>query len=215
MKTLTISLCTAALLTVSAVANAGKIGGASCGSCFGSTYTLTDTPTGTANQYDIFLTIDATGYNQTSTDLLNAVALKLVSSDSEISSVSLLSAPAGYSNPVLLGGLDAGGCSGTLDGYFCGPYTGSGFGKQVAHFGVVYNFEWLTLTSGSSLLTTDSVKALYVTSAWQQHGITSEDITLTPTPPTATPEPSSLALFGTGILGIATIIRRRVQLPRI
>ena len=216
MKTLTISLCTAALLTVSAVANAGTIGGASCGSCFGSTYTLTDTPTGAANQYDIFLTIDATGYNQTSTDLLNAVALKLVSSDSEISSVSLLSAPAGYSNPVLLGGLDAGGCSGTLDGYFCDPYTGSGFGKQVAHSGDVYNFEWLlTLTSGSSLLTIDSVKALYVTSAGQQHGITSEDITLTPTPPTATPEPSSLALFGTGILGIATIIRRRVQLPRI
>jgi len=113
-------------------------------------------------------------------DLLNAVALKLVSSDSEISSVSLLSAPAGYSNPVLLSGLDAGGCSGTLDGYFCGPYTDSGFGKQVAHFGVVYNFEWLTLTSGSSLLTIDSVKALYVTSAGQQHGITSEDITLTP-----------------------------------
>jgi len=54
MKTLTISLCTAALLTVSAVANAGTIGGASCGSCFGSTYTLTDTPTGAANQYDIF-----------------------------------------------------------------------------------------------------------------------------------------------------------------
>ena len=209
MKRLIFSLCAVAFAATSAVAHAGTIGGASCGSCFGSTYTLTFSPTGTVNQYDVFLTIDATGYNQTSTDLLNAVSLKVVSSDSEISSVSLVTGPSGYTNPVLLGGLNASGCDGTLDGYFCEPYTGSGFGKQVAHSGDVYNFEWLlTLTSGSSLLTTDSVKALYVTSAGQQHGITSEDITGTTTAPI--PEPTSIALFGTGMAGLAAMIRRRM-----
>lgn len=185
--------------------------GPSCASCNGSSYTLNYETTADPDVFDIFLTVDTTGFTGASTDSLNSVALKLVSQSSSISSVTLLSPLSDGFSTTVYSGLNANGCAGGGGGFFCSESTGLGLAV-----GGVYTFEWqLTLTSADALFTElneASVKALYVTSQGHQNGITSENITLDPsTPVSPVPEPSSLMLFGTGAMGIAAAMRRRLM----
>jgi hypothetical protein len=189
-----------------ASAKADTIGPTGCGSCLGSSYTLTYTATANPNIFDIFLNVN-TSATTLPGDFLNAVAPKVSSS---FTSVAFISGPATFTN-VVTGGLSAAGCDGSGSGFFCSgsnSLTGVPLGS-----GDIYNFEWaVTLASPGALFTGSnqaSIKALFVDSTGKQAGITSEDITLQPGgPPPSVPEPSTLMLLGTGALGIAGALKR-------
>jgi hypothetical protein len=196
-------LSTLCLFGFAASAKAGTIGPGGCGSCLGSSYTLTYSTTANPDVFDIFLTVDTSATLLTSNDVLNAVAPKVSSSFVNIAFVS------GPFGTVEDGGIASGGCNGSGSGFFCSGGTGLAIGA-----GHVYNWEWaITLASPGDLFLSSneaSIKASFVTPAGGNAGITSEDITLTPTPVIPTPEPSSLLLLGTGALGIAGILKRKL-----
>jgi PEP-CTERM motif-containing protein len=182
-----------------ASAKADTIGPTNCGSCLGSSYTLTYTATSNPDIFDIFLTVD-TSDTTLPGDLLNAVAPKVSSS---FVAITFVSGPFGT---VQDGGIASGGCNGSGAGFFCSGGTGLAIGS-----GDVYSWEWaITLAAPGDLFTGSdeaSIKASFVTPKGGNGGITSEDITLQPGSPV--PEPSTLMLLGTGALGIAGAIKRR------
>src|SRR5260370_27978164 len=111
------------LFTFAASAKADMIGPGSCGSCLGSSYTLSYTTTANPNAFDVFLTVNTTGFTNGSIDYLNALSLKLVSQSSSLTAVSLVAPiPATFSTTIA-GGLNANGCSGTGAGVFCPATT--------------------------------------------------------------------------------------------
>jgi hypothetical protein len=125
---------------------------------------------------------------------------------SSFTNIAFVSGPFGT---VQDGGLAAGGCNGSGSGFFCSGGTGLAIGP-----GHVYNWEWaITLASPGDLFTGSneaSIKASFVTPAGGNAGITSEDITLQPGTTPSVPEPSTLMLLGTGALGLAGAIKRRL-----
>ena len=200
-----LTLCSFALFGTAVAAHAGTI------TDLGSVYTLTYASAGT-NLYDVFLTIDTTGFTGPSSSYLNDVALKIVSQNSDfLTAPTLISGPSGYPTTTQATGINGGGnagCNGPSNGFFCSQYNGAGRGLLV---GSVYNFEWSVSAALSDLLTGTndaSIKALYLSSVGRNNGLTSAAITLDPTPPV--PEPSSLVLLASGILGAGGMMRRRI-----
>jgi hypothetical protein len=174
----------------------------------GSDYTLSYTPTGTPKVYDVTLTIDASGYAGGTSDFLNDIALKVVKKG-DIGSILVLSAPAGYDTSVETGGLGSQGCKGNSSAYFCLDYTGGGDGLAVGSSGDVYTFSFLVDVDKSKDLLTGmddaALKILYDNSRGKSAGVSKGKLTLTES---TTPEPSSMALLGTALVGLALLAKK-------
>ena len=193
-------------------------------SALGATYTTTFSQVGT-NSFDVFLLVDTTtpSGSLTTADFLNAVSLKLNSQSSTYTSVTLesvLQAPFTPGTPVtsfttpqtaMSGGLNANGCDGSGDGFFCNEANIS-TGAHVKGTNDIYLFEWVVDTTAGNGLTDGqgySLKVGYVNVDGRNVGITSMDGTLTPATP-GVPEPGTFVMIGTGLLGFAGTIRKKM-----
>ena len=186
----------------------------------GSVYTLTYSAAGIPNVYDFVLTINTNGYAPgDNTNVLNAVAINVAKNAADYTSLSVLQAPAGYDTTLQNGALGAGGCNDNSSAYVCLAYTGAGNGVPVDGDdgkNDTYTFIFQIGVASANDLTTNTgaanIKADYGTSGEPLNGrntdVYTENVTLTPTP---TPEPGSLALLGTGVLGVAGALRRRIK----
>jgi len=201
-----------AILAAGSLANAGTIGGAgsTCGSCDGALYTLSysGSPISSTAQTQTFqITFDVNDSTYTGGgSYLHAAAIKVAPSSS-ILSASLVSAPTGFA---LFGveGLGSNGCSSGNAGYVCFQSFGRGAAVAGSPFDFVFN---VTVQTGTLLTGLDgaSAKALYVNAQGLKTGaLFSENITLG-TPTSATPEPGSYLLMGSGLAALALLLRRR------
>jgi hypothetical protein len=179
----------------------------------GSAYTLTYSTDG-PDSYQFTLTIDASGYAPPAgdnTNALNAVAIDVLKSSGSYLSESVVSAPSGYAASLLSGGLGAGGCNNNASNYLCLAFSPTPGGEPTGSSGDVYTFVFDIITSPSGFKTTDDgVKAVYDTLGKPANG-SNTDVYTESIAPTLTPEPSSLALLGTGVLGVAGALRRRFR----
>lgn len=163
----------------------------------GAKYALDYTSLGGGN-YDIFLTIDASSVTGGAVTLGDVAIL---ATSGAYSNLSFISAPSGYPSSGLMdGGLSNGGCDGKGTGFFC--FVGS---APVGKSGDVYTFE---VSLSGTLADPGHVKDQFFNSDGVKVEQLSQDISLDPHTPTV-PEPSSLALLGTGVLGAAGVLRRR------
>src|SRR5215831_9018353 len=199
-------LCAAAalsLLSVAMPAGATPIGPPplSCGdTCQGSIYELTYTgspisSTATTQTFAITLTIDPTSYNGGGA-FINAVAPKVSSS---VTMVNLVSAPGVLSNwTTMMGGINAGGCSGSGSGFVCAKDAAPPTDAPVPFAGT---YKWvfdLTVPTGGLTPNSGSIKVQYTDGSGNKVGaLVSEDITLE-----VIPEPSSLVLIAAGLAAL-------------
>ena len=204
----------AIVLACSSSAKADSIG-PNCGTCQGSIYTLTYDPTpvlttATTQVFQVTLTIDTTGYNGGGT-FIDSVAVK-VAPDVFATNSALVSAPGGVGQwNLIVGGINASGCAlNPNNGFECAKDTVSGTGGAAPVPAGVYTWIFnIEINMGTLFTGLDeaSVKARYVDDNGNKVGdLVSENITLQPIP-----EPGTMALFGTGLIGLAGAVRRRMS----
>ena len=206
MKRLSLNavLVVAAIAVLAAPAAADTVTLSGCSSCFGSVYTLTVNPTtlGSTTDFTVTLTIDTTAASAGPATAISSVNFKI---SNTVTSFTLTSAPGGTGAWVTSqNGINNAGCAGSGAGFVCSQDTAP---VTSAQLGGVFTWTWdITIPSGSLFtpnLAGSHIGAKYNNSAGTLNGfITSET--------TPIPEPGTLALFGTGLIALAGVIRRKL-----
>lgn len=179
--------------------------GPACGTCQGSIYTLDDggAPTLTAGPnetWQITYTIDTSGYNGGGTRL-DSAALKV---SSALVNATLVSAPGGPANWIeTLGGIDAGGCSGSGSGFDCVQINAVGNAPTVPNGVLTFVFDLVIVDGGIFTdLVGSTVKARYVNEAGDKVGdLVSEEL--------GVPEPLTTWLLTVGLAALVVAGRKR------
>ncbi len=178
-----------------------------CGDCFGTVYTLQyittpDSSTATTQTFDIILTLDTSATSGAGPNLA-AVAAKVASASNFVTGALETAPAAGWTE--MDGGLGSSGCTGVIDGFVCAENLTTPLTVPDGTYVWVFDVTVLTgtLLTGAGQA---SVKALYEDASFKHNGITSDDITLQVAP---IPEPATLLLFGSGLIGLGAKLRRR------
>lgn len=218
-QTVRLAILTSILgITAAAYASADTIG-PNCGTCQGSTYTLTslglapadlDSAGPTVDTWRIMLTIDTSGYNAGGVRI-DQVAIKV---SNAVDVAKLVSGPGGAADWQLLsGGINSGGCDGSGSGFECANLVANTTAANVHGALLTWIFDVDLAGPPLTGFGQADIKARYVDDSNNKVGaLVSEGITLgtgqTPPPPTPVPEPGTLTLLALGAGGIARRLRQ-------